>query len=74
MSRANRRRPNRVEVYLSDRQKDLLDRCSEDSNIPKSEIFRILLEEYGEQFLSRPIKKQEYSSEIGFKPVVIEAA
>lgn len=52
----NRRKPNRMEVYLTDSDKQLLDEIAKETGISKTEVLRQCLLMHGEQFLSGQAK------------------
>lgn len=54
----NRRKPNRVEVYLTDSDKQLLDELCRENGLSKTEMLRQCLLEQGEQFRTRRIKDE----------------
>ncbi len=53
---SKRRKPNRVEVYLTDSDKQLLNEISEQTGFSKTEVLRQCLLIHGEQFRSRQAK------------------
>lgn len=58
MSSRNRRKPNKVDVYLTDSDKQLLDELCSEKGLSKTEYFRQLLLQDGEQFRTRRAKNE----------------